>query len=706
MILIAVFLVFAAAAFPARGDEENGALPGLASLVPEKTRVLIQFPSLKGAWEGFCALPPYRIYQDEEVQAFLQSLDLDSEELLPGADMKTMEKLLSLPDVFGGEIAFAVLPPDSDPEWVLSLSAVENPAGASTFAKNALIPLLEGIFQWGPEKVSICGKEVMLFKNPELTLCIFEGRGRILLTSSEETMEKLLGRAAGTDDTLATNETFINALEKCEGEDVSFRIYVSNESPWRDWLNLKSASDMIMFDASGLRGVRSFLASLSMAGGRADDLIRLDIPGEMRGFLNLFADASIDMQIARFAPEDTLVLLAGHLNIPEFYKTILAIRKANDIILVRGGAESAKEEIKDEMGMRAFFDMIPHLGTEAALFVSLPGGSGLWPEVSAVVEVLEPDQLQTNLFALVRTATGADPKTITFSNRRIHYYRLPDMDFLQVSLCWCVTDGYLFASYHPTVLKRLIRRIDADRDALENDQDFAKAWKKLPEGSRAVAYVNSRRLFNCLYGIMLPVMNMAGGDELPFDPAMLPTSEAVQAYLSFGLSGVTVEEDGIRVTTLSDGYGPTSMAMYGLCIASFFVPMEEWSDSLTRRPCCGDNQKHVHDELESYRRNHGRYPATLGELFDEGWFGSWAFSCPKARENRPASENDAATGEDFGYVVTAKEIDPPETFPDDWMIVWDSEPRHNNGRIVLLGEGEVTWLPEEAFQERLKEQGK
>ena len=40
------------------------------------------------------------------------------------------------------------------------------------------------------------------------------------------------------------------------------------------------------------------------------------------------------------------------------------------------------------------------------------------------------------------------------------------------------------------------------------------------------------------------------------------------------------------------------------------------------------------------------------------------------------------------------------------MVLWDSKPRHNEGRVILLGNGEVIWLPEEAFKKRLEEQGK
>ena len=60
---------------------------------------------------------------------------------------------------------------------------------------------------------------------------------------------------------------------------------------------------------------------------------------------------------------------------------------------------------------------------------------------------------------------------------------------------------------------------------------------------------------------------------------------------------------------------------------------------------------------------------------------------------------------DFESVVTRNKIDPPESFPEDRMILWDSEPRHNGGRVILLGNGEVMWLPEAAFQKRLEEQG-
>jgi hypothetical protein len=38
------------------------------------------------------------------------------------------------------------------------------------------------------------------------------------------------------------------------------------------------------------------------------------------------------------------------------------------------------------------------------------------------------------------------------------------------------------------------------------------------------------------------------------------------------------------------------------------------------------------------------------------------------------------------------------------MIVWDTKPRHNDGRMVLLGNGEITWMPEAAFRRRLEAQ--
>jgi hypothetical protein len=90
----------------------------------------------------------------------------------------------------------------------------------------------------------------------------------------------------------------------------------------------------------------------------------------------------------------------------------------------------------------------------------------------------------------------------------------------------------------------------------------------------------------------------------------------------------------------------------------------------------------------------------------------WGFRwirCPQAsldHANRNRGGEERSITDDFTYVVEALALEPPDAFPEEWMIVWDSEPRHNGGRVVLLGCGDVIWLPEEDFQKRLEEQKK
>lgn len=703
-----VFILVLGASFipSVMGEEES-----LASLVPEKTSLFVSFPSLRRAWEGFTTLPLYEAYQDEEVQGFLKTFGTDLDEILPGVRIEFVKKLLDLPEIFDGEAAFALISEKEGAgdefEWAFTLSWESESERAPVFVEEVLIPVLKSMIPGGSKDEEIQGRKVSIYQGPAHMLYIARVGRRMLFTGSEWSMNDLLRRLDGSSDSLAESDTFRSACAQCGASDASFLLFLNIGELMTRELEEAKEEERKALAAAGFDEIRSLAAGLTMKEGRADDKIWLDVPGVRKGMLDIFSDSPVDIELSRLAPENTLLFLAANVGIRDFYQTILAIDEASPHSPLREFRASA-DELSQELGLRSFSDLVGQLGTEVFLFAALPKGGGFFPELAAAVEVLEPDKLQTNLFALVRTLTGEDPNELSFKGRKIYYVPLESRNILDQSVCWCATDGYLLVGLHPTVLKGVIRRFDQSSRSLRKDAEFEAAWKKLPAGAPAVAYANSRHLFNYLYGLILPFATMLD-DEMPFDPAALPTAEAVEVYLSFGLSGLKPMEGGIRLQTDSDGYGPTSFVMYGLIAAFFFYPVEAWNEAVRRWPACGYQMETIFEGLEEFRRDRSRYPERLEEMAVEE---NWRFSglaCPVAhneRSERPGYKEERGEGlKDFVYIVAVKGMEPPDSFPRDWMIVWDSEPRHNGGRIVLLGSGQVIWLTEEAFQERWKEQG-
>jgi len=296
---------------------------------------------------------------------------------------------------------------------------------------------------------------------------------------------------------------------------------------------------------------------------------------------------------------------------------------------------------------------------------------------------------------------------LKFRGREIRYLTggefIPGAFDSPFSPCWCVTDGWLLISYHPTMIKGAIRRLEGGAESLRDDPAFVAARKGLPERSVAAAFANTERLFRFLYGIVIPIASMVGA-RLPFNAAELPSADAIAKHLSFGLSGIVVEKDGIAVKTESDGYGPTSLGLYGaIAVLAFSDTLDGRDRFLDNYPCCGGNLRSIHEALTEYRRDHAKHPERLDLLFTaaaDRWR-LWSARCPAVERERPG---DVADWQDFGYLIAERKIDPPASLPDDAMLIWDSEPRHNGGRIVLFAGGAVTWVREAEFRKRLEAQ--
>jgi hypothetical protein len=713
-LLIVLGVAVSLAPSPVVGQEEASPASGarLADRLPADTLVYLRIPSLAAAWSGFQTLPLFQAWQDEEVQEFITASAEGFDEFLAesGADAKLLEHIISLPKTMPGEIALAILAPEEDTGWVLSLSSPGKPDAAKKFAAEAVYPLLASAAYGSPTVAQVAGRKVTSFYSPAFTIDLAVD-GDVVLIAGGGAMAGCLTPISDRSMRLSGNIAFRQARAEVGGDGLSFFAYLASGIALDKVIEEEGKKTALALRITGLRGLRTVAAGLTMAGGRARETIWLDFPEGPKGLFGVFPGVAVDLEAARLSPLNTFALFAAAISPTDLYRVALelgAIDKHSPL----GELGRLDKSLAKDIGLEALSDLAGFLGTEIVFFAALPAGGGPIPEVVAAVEVLKPDELQTSIEALVKTATGAPSKSLDYHGRQIRYVPVPKNSFLPITPCWCVTDGYLLASHHPTILKGLIRRLEGKSKTLLDDEAFVAATKGLAKDAVAAGYLNTERTFRWLYGLALPFITGFGND-LPFDPAALPSADAIARHLSFGLSAVTRGKDGIHIATDSDGYGPTSLGLYGGLIGTFlWSPWGDRDQAVKSWPCCGWNLSRIHSAVEMYRTANGRYPAKLEDLTDARNLGVWSIQCNEASRKRTEDAPEGrrteqrAHWEDFGYLVTAKSIEPPASLPETAMLLWDSEPRHNGGRVILLAGGKLTWMREFDFQKALAEQGK
>jgi hypothetical protein len=573
MSLYIILLLFVISSCPLHAEEQNEAPPELASFVPADTLFYARIPSLKKTWESFQELPFYKLYKDDEVLMFLEALGQGLEKKVPGLESDLIQELLSLADLFDGETAFARITRKKKHDWIFSLTSSEEEGKVAAFVKDVLTTYLQGVFnERSIEKVAEF--EICTYSQPGPPISVARTGRRILIAGRSERLADLLLSGQDGQGSLARNEKFLRARSRAAQEDPSFFLYLDLERVVKDRLKRMDAKEQAVAAASGIEGIRSLCASLCMQDGHAHEMVWLDIPGERGGLLDIFASKPVDPAAARIATRSAFLLLAGHLDFPKLYMTLISMAEASPNKGPFFYVPDAAKNIKAEVGLDLFEDVIQHLGTEVIFFADLWKGFVFFPLASLAIEVNNPEALEPNLFKIARSESGLEPRSTTYRGRKIYYQQLPQYS-IPLWLSWCVTDGYLIVALMPMHIRNVINRLEGKAPSLRSNSRIEEQWIALTGDESVLVFVDSQRIFHDLYPILLLQRTVLKKD-LPFDMAMLPQADTLASYLTFGLSGVSIEKDGILLRTRSDGYGPTSLTLYGLTGIACWKVLVDW----------------------------------------------------------------------------------------------------------------------------------
>jgi len=390
------------------------------------------------------------------------------------------------------------------------------------------------------------------------------------------------------------------------------------------------------------------------------------------------------------APPDALVFAGGNVDMPKLVGTLLdATTRDGDPEMDRW-----KKELEEKLGKVSLHELAGHLGNEAVFFATLPeGAGGLIPDMAILLEVRDAQKLQTAIRELVRSISGEELAEVPYKERRI--FNLPLRSgprFVQIGFAYTFLERHVAFAMTPLALKRLINRAEAGKGGLAEEAAFQEALGKLPQGASGILYVNTKRTVEYVHGVVVPLMQMFGGRDLPFDPALFPTAEAFSGPFRFTVGGFRPSQGRLEADFYSEGLSPL-MGLMGGTAAGLAIGAAQ----LARPDRWTEQMRHVYTAAEAFRKAQGKPHERMEDLVPhappEAWSWMWANA-----GNR--------TIVDF---YAERKLARPEKPAADAILFHTQKGHFEGGRLVTLGDGRVQWLPEEEFEaaaKRLEEGGK
>jgi prepilin-type processing-associated H-X9-DG protein len=274
-------------------------------------------------------------------------------------------------------------------------------------------------------------------------------------------------------------------------------------------------------------------------------------------------------------------------------------------------------------------------------------------------------------------------------------------------------ETFVFAS-HPLRLKRYLDFAKDGAPSILDNPRFQALRPAVPAGAAWVSYAEMTdriaRFYNTAAPFLMTFQGLAEQMELPqaLDLANLPSSRVIRRYARGAITYGALEGDRYRIQGEGEGIDfllPQVLAADPLAmLPAMVLPAITRARGEARRIQDRNNLNQIAKACFTYLMEHGDnrfYPSGLAELCDRGILERNVLVSPLDR-NPPKLPN----GVPCSY-VTCFERHPDrqflDAFPPNAMMAWDRMPFVRGMRNVLFFDSHVEFVPEERFQELLRE---
>ncbi len=226
--------------------------------------------------------------------------------------------------------------------------------------------------------------------------------------------------------------------------------------------------------------------------------------------------------------------------------------------------------------------------------------------------------------------------------------------------------------------------------SLVTSESFNSCRARVSTSGPMISYTDVAEYFNVTYRGIMTILTMRG-QELPFDPMLLPQPETISKHLGGSMSVVSVDEDGFLIDQCSPiiihaGFSPETTGV----VAAMMLPALAKAREAARKAVCSSNLKIIGLALAIYANDHDdKYPLRLEDLLAGYLPDAEALQCP----------SDSSEERSYLYVPGLSVAHEPTP-----IVVFERKGNHAGGRNVLYTDGHVEWMSEEVFQIRWAEQ--
>ncbi len=546
---IAIILMICSCLFGCLGDRNvspkavtpGNPMTGIATLLPQNTVLLLQFPNVGTKGTGFALTNFGKLIQEPEFKEFAQPFNAKFQELVKVLSAFAREfgqTPLEMIQMLQGEIAIALTQlPNREIETPGIVISLEFNALEKDYIWKKARPILEKLLRrTSYEKIR--DVEFLVFK-PSHREKFYIGLigNRFVISTTQTIVEQMM---APGENTLAKNPAYMEIVQQTVGQSqVIFHAYCGLKEVWtleEIPIEVKSIADM-----TGLVDWQSIGISYGCEGDQFRESFALYCPGTKRGITKMLYGEASQSSLLKFVPSDSSLYIEFSWNLADAWKALMNL--SAQIIPPREFTMIQKVvPILNETA-----DILREYGKEFAYFARAPKEGGFFNQAFWLFSVGNREKLSQALAQFFK-AWGLECKQTEYAGYTVYYWqnqlrrgerfleieRHFDPKLLGAILpyrCYCFLDDQTIVySSQVHSMKDYLDSLKAQAPTLSLQAELQAAgthssflWQDKSKGDHGAGYRN-------LLGTIQSLEGFARDFGIPLETAFLPQPHVWEKY--------------------------------------------------------------------------------------------------------------------------------------------------------------------------------
>lgn len=336
---------------------------------------------------------------------------------------------------------------------------------------------------------------------------------------------------------------------------------------------------------------------------------------EPKGLLTIAQAKPLTAEDLAPIPHNAPLATALRLDAAKVYDLVLeAIGEVEPAAVER--IEGGLSEMQIALGYKLRDDILASLGDSWRLYAD-PNSGGLltgWTVVVDLRDAMRAKEIHERFVELAQRELSDGPegggiRRLTFNDREIHYFNVPEMGF-PFTPSWCIDGDQMVLALFPQTIKAFLSR-SKDFRSLADSPEVAELLKA-ESGPLMIGRQDAREMFELAYPAIQmfasAVLSQARKEGIDLDVAMLPSASAISPHLTPGLVVWRPTESGWEMVRHQSVPGGGIGASAPLA-AAFVLPAVGAAREAARRAQGANNLKQIALAVHNYADTFGALPA-------------------------------------------------------------------------------------------------